>query len=169
MSALLSHDDWIMRAELRVGLGTRMNINRALELAAQAWTTNDTSHIEMDAALAGAFADILVRETAIAGSAAREEVDKPQLCCTDWHEKPPSSVRSINDALASAEQDKDDFRHLVQVLPSDWDKVILADALVKTREELAYFRQVVLGLPEGIYDADEAIRDCLRASERVKK
>ena len=38
-----------------------MNIDEARQLAAQAWCTEETKHIEMDVRLAEAFAQIIVK------------------------------------------------------------------------------------------------------------
>ena len=52
---------------------------------------------------------------------------------TDWHEKPPPEVRSVSDAMASAERKRRDLPLVVQVFAYDWDAVILADEIKKLR------------------------------------
>lgn len=51
----------------------------------------------------------------------------------DWHEKPPPTVRSLKDAIRSAEQRRSDLRLIVQVHPWDWDTVILVDEIYRLR------------------------------------
>ena len=60
---------------------------------------------------------------------------------TDWHEKPPPEVRSLADALRSAEQRERDLPRIVQVYASDWDEVILAHEVYRLRRELAEARE----------------------------
>ena len=54
----------------------------------------------------------------------------------DWHEKPPPEVRSVADAMNSADRQKRDLPRIVQVYASDWDKVILADEIDRLRRAL---------------------------------
>lgn len=49
----------------------------------------------------------------------------------DWHKKPPSAIRSVTDAVLRAEKDRKELPLVVQVYPSDWDRVILADELYR--------------------------------------
>lgn len=51
----------------------------------------------------------------------------------DWQEKPPADVRSVNDAIRSAEQRARDLRLTIQVHAWDWDEVILADEVKRLR------------------------------------
>lgn len=55
---------------------------------------------------------------------------------TNWHRKPPPDVRSVSDALRSADQRRRDLPRIVQVYASDWDEVILADEVDRLRREL---------------------------------
>ena len=57
---------------------------------------------------------------------------------TDWHRKPPATVRSVSDALRDADRMKRDLPRVVQVRASDWDKVILADELDRLRRILEW-------------------------------
>lgn len=54
---------------------------------------------------------------------------------TDWHEKPPANVRSVSDAMASAERRRRDLPLIVQVMAYDWDEVILADEILRLRRK----------------------------------
>jgi hypothetical protein len=54
----------------------------------------------------------------------------------DWHEKPPPEARSVNDALKDAVRLRRELPLTVQVQASDWDKVILADELLRVRAKL---------------------------------
>ena len=54
----------------------------------------------------------------------------------DWHEKPPPEVRSVRDALHSAEQRRRDLPLVVQVRAYDWDEVILADEVKRLTDLL---------------------------------
>lgn len=67
---------------------------------------------------------------------------------TDWHVKPPSKVRSVQDALASAERRRNDLPHVVQVYAADWDEVILADHIATLKSEVAALRAEVEGMRE---------------------
>ena len=63
----------------------------------------------------------------------------------DWHEKPPPDVRSVNDAIRSAENRARDLRLTVQVHAFDWDEVILADEVNRLRRELEQSKAPVIG------------------------
>lgn len=63
--------------------------------------------------------------------------DDAQRKPTDWHEKPPADVRSVADALNSAERLRVDLPHIIQVYARDWDKVILADEIRRLQYEIA--------------------------------
>ena len=52
----------------------------------------------------------------------------------NWHTKPPKSVRSVEDALRRAEVNKEEIPHIVQVLATDWDLVLLADEVKRLRK-----------------------------------
>lgn len=52
---------------------------------------------------------------------------------TDFHCKPLPNERSVADALRDAERQRKELPHIVQVYAADWDKVILADALIAAR------------------------------------
>jgi hypothetical protein len=54
----------------------------------------------------------------------------------DWHCKPPSNVRSVNDALAYAERLRLDLPQIIQVRAIDWDEVILADEIKRLNDLL---------------------------------
>ena len=47
----------------------------------------------------------------------------------DYHRKPPKKIRSVEDAMQSAERMRAELPQIIQVLPHDWDKVILADEI----------------------------------------
>lgn len=47
----------------------------------------------------------------------------------DFHKKPKPTERSVTDALDHAQYLRDTLPKVVQVSKSDWDLVILADAL----------------------------------------
>jgi hypothetical protein len=51
-----------------------------------------------------------------------------------FHRKPKSSERSVNDALLSAEQCKLDLPQIIQVVDYQWDTVILADEIKRLRK-----------------------------------
>ena len=51
----------------------------------------------------------------------------------DWHEKPPTNVRSLKDAIRAAEFLRGDLRLVAQVYAWDWDKVILVDEIYRLR------------------------------------
>jgi hypothetical protein len=53
---------------------------------------------------------------------------------TDWHRKPPASVRSVEQAMDRAERQKKDLSLVVQVHDYDWDLVILADEIKRLRK-----------------------------------
>jgi len=65
---------------------------------------------------------------------------------TDWHVKPPPSVRSVDDALRSAERNRRELPIIVQVYASDWDKVILADKLDEQARRIAELEAKNAGL-----------------------
>lgn len=54
----------------------------------------------------------------------------------DWHEKPPLEVRSLGDAMKSAERKRAELPKVVQVYARDWDTVIMADAILALRREI---------------------------------
>lgn len=54
---------------------------------------------------------------------------------TDWTVKPPPNVRSVQDALASAEIRRKDLPKVVQVYARDWDSVILADHIAEIKRQ----------------------------------
>ena len=60
-----------------------------------------------------------------------------------WNKKPPSTVRSLKDAIKDAERLRGDLRLIVHVRVSDWDKVILADEIYRLRDVLAGRRKNV--------------------------
>jgi len=55
----------------------------------------------------------------------------------DWHTKPPKDIRSVDDAMKAAEQKREELPQVVQVLPSDWDNIILYDEIIRLRNYLA--------------------------------
>ena len=55
----------------------------------------------------------------------------------DWHEKPPSTVRSVADAMKDAERQRRELPYVVQVYARDWDKVILADEVLRLVDVVA--------------------------------
>lgn len=72
----------------------------------------------------------------------------------DFHKKPASHQRSVEDALHRAEQIRADLPKTVQVHASDWDLVILADAYAD-----AYGRGVSAGKQEALrYTPEERER-----------
>lgn len=55
----------------------------------------------------------------------------------DWHKKPINKVRSVDDAMCDAERQRKELPHVVQVYARDWDKVILADEIIRLRKLLS--------------------------------
>lgn len=55
------------------------------------------------------------------------------MSSSSWHQKPPSDVRSLKDAIRAAERLRGDLKLIVQVNASDWDKVILVDEIYRLR------------------------------------
>lgn len=56
---------------------------------------------------------------------------------SDFHKKPTTRQRSVEDALARADRDKVSLPQTIQVSASDWDRVILADEIKKLRKKVA--------------------------------
>ena len=54
-----------------------------------------------------------------------------------WRKKPPTKVRSVADALLSAERMRKDLPEIVQVFAWEWDKVILADEITANNKRIA--------------------------------
>lgn len=86
---------------------------------------------------------------------------------TDWHIKPPSKVRSVQDALASSERRRNDLPHVVQVYAADWDEVILADhiAEIKRQRDAAVEALKELAAEEWRDDDDPILR---KAREKTR-
>lgn len=57
----------------------------------------------------------------------------------DWHRKPPAEVRSLTDAIQSAERREADLALIVQVHASDWDTVILSDEVKRLWKLVAHW------------------------------
>ena len=53
---------------------------------------------------------------------------------TDWHRKPPKSVRSVEQAMDRAERQKKNLPLTVQVYDYNWDLVILSDEIKRLRK-----------------------------------
>jgi len=53
---------------------------------------------------------------------------------TNWHKKPPKSVRLVEQAMDRAERQKHDLPLIVQVYDYEWDLVILADEIKRLRK-----------------------------------
>lgn len=76
----------------------------------------------------------------------------------DWHKKPPSKVRSIQDALSDAERQRKELPHVVQVFARDWDKVILADAYLDLAERHQRLRAILQAVLTRLAHKPECMR-----------